>query len=169
MNKKKPATKKIGRPRKYSSKAEAARANADYQKRYLEVRKKRYHSDPEYRQKLIQRDRDRYRDQNPDFQPKGFGDNAGRAASFANTNSRYLTVDEMAEFIGVVPKVMAGWIAENKFPRPPCKIPGESAQAAYTVSQANALASIMKSKLAGRAAFRGTDTELIAQLHTVIK
>lgn len=161
--------KSIGRPRKYKTKKEAREASLAYQKDYLKVRRERYKNDPNYRETLIQRDRDRYRAINPDFCPKGFGSKSGKAAKFAATDSRYLTVDEMAVFIGVVPKVMAGWIAENKFPRPNKSLPGNPAQRAYTVGQANDLSEIMKKGLAGRAAFRATDTEVITQLHTVMQ
>ncbi len=152
-----------GRPRTYKTKKEAAAAAVSYQKDYLKVRKKRYHEDAAYRQKLIERDRANYREANPDFQPKDFGSKAGRAAKASKTFPGFLTIGEMAEFVGVVPKVLSGWIQNGKFPRP-AKTPKGSIQRVYTIAQADALALVMKNGLKGRAAFRATDTDIIMRL-----
>ena len=73
----------------------------------------------------------------------------------------------MSEVIGVVPKVLYGWIAVNKFPKPKYKdITGKEY---YTIIQANALASILKKNLNGSGAFRSTNTPVIEKLHTKFK
>jgi hypothetical protein len=158
---------KIGRPNKYKSKKDAAEAAKDYQKSYLEVRRKRYSEDPQYRDMLIKRDRDRYRALNPNFQPKGFGANAGMASSFSKTVPKYLTVEEMSVFLGVAKKVVSVWIAAGKFPAP--KLLSKDGVRIYTFAQANQFAYILAEGLDGRAAFRGTDVEVIEKLKTAME
>lgn len=154
-----------GRPRKYKSKEEAAKAAKEYQKKYLEVRRARYNKDPEYRKKIIERDRNYYRENN-DFVPKNFGANAGRALEFTVTNSNGLNVTEMAEFIGVKDKILKAWILHKKFPAPPIFW---NIDFYYTLKQANDLAGIISNGLYNRGAFRTTDTEVIAALRRAMK
>lgn len=166
-----------GRPRKYATQEEADEArrkrNREYQKEYLKVRRERYENDAEYRRKCIKRSRKSYRDSTGDFKAKGFGKHAGDAASFTVSRAmkvgsttrtkKVLTIDKMAEVIGIVPKVLSGWIEASKFPRPThTTVEG---QRVFTVKEANALSSVLKTGLAGRSAFRATDKLVIIQLH----
>lgn len=169
-----------GRPRKYATDEEAAEArrkkNRKYQKRYLKKRKERYENDPEYRRKCIRRSRRTYRS-GKNFKPKGFGKNAGKAAQFAvpmkmnvgktTRTKNVLPIDAMAEFIGIVPKVLSGWIEANKFPRPTHKT--VEGQRVFTIQEANALAAVLKNGLADRAAFRATDKVVIVTLHETME
>lgn len=167
----------IGRPKIYGSdkEREAARKerNSAYQREYLRVRRERYQNDAEYRKRVTERERDAYRGRRPDFKPKGFGSKAGSASRFASAyrvtkgkrvvEMDALSVPQMAEFVGVIPKVLNGWIVEGKFPRPPLN--DESGLRVFPVDLANQYASLLKSGLKGRAAFRNTDKDLILELH----
>jgi len=168
---------KLGRPTIYTTpeEREAARKdrNAAYQREYLAVRKARYANDPEYRKRVVDRERASYRDTNTGFKPKGFGNKAGQAKKFAVSyqvrkgkrivSLQSLSVPQMAEFIGVIPKVLNGWIVEGKFPRPP--LSDESGLRLFPVELADRYAAILKAGLKGRAAFRSTDKSLILDLH----
>lgn len=154
-----------GRPRKYKSKEEAAQAAKDYQKKYLEVRRARYSKDSEYRRKIIERDRNYYR-QNNAFVPKNFGANAGMASKFTVSNKIGLNIKEMAEFLGVREKILKSWIETQKFPAPSHF---EHVDFYYKVKQANELASILSKGLYNRGAFRSTDVEVISLLRKVMK
>jgi hypothetical protein len=154
-----------GRPRKYKSKEEAAKAAKEYQKKYLEVRKARYNKDAEYRKKLIERDRSYYRENN-DFVPKNFGANAGRAVEFTVSSKDGLNIAEMAEFIGAREKIFRAWVQQEKFPSPSHFI---NVDFYYTIKQANKLADIISNGLYNRGAFRKTDVEVIALLKKAMK
>jgi hypothetical protein len=167
----------IGRPRIYKTPEESAKAKKEqdkiHQKRYQEVRRERYRSDPAYRKSVVERERERYKATRPDYEEKGFGTRAGRAGDFAAPrmvkqgkllgSMECLSIPQMAEFIGVVPKVLNGWITSGKFPRP--RHSDENGLRIFTVGEANKLASVLKAGLEGRRAFRTTDTALIMKLH----
>ncbi len=166
-----------GRPRKYATQEEADEArrkrNKEYQKKYLKVRRERYEKDAEYRRKCIKRSRKSYRDSTGSFEAKGFGGHAGNAAAFTVTrkmkigsstrSKKVLTIDKMAEVIGIVPKVLSGWIESNKFPRPTRST--VEGQRVFTVKEADGLARVLRDGLAGRSAFRATDNLVIIELH----
>tara|TARA_R100000808_G_scaffold512_2_gene2694 strand:+ start:14076 stop:14579 length:504 start_codon:yes stop_codon:yes gene_type:complete len=153
---------KRGRPRKYHTEAEAIAASKAYQKEYLNKRRERYAKDPAYREKIINAERLRYKKTNPSFRPKSFGADAGNASQYAKVNPKYLTIDEIAKFIGVVPKVLSIWITTGKFPEPTNIL--STGQKCYTLDQANAVAFVLKEDLEGRAAFRTTDTYTIERV-----
>tara|TARA_R110002153_G_scaffold26421_5_gene82936 strand:+ start:16725 stop:17219 length:495 start_codon:yes stop_codon:yes gene_type:complete len=147
-----------------------------YQKKYLAVRRKRYAEDKDYRDKILDETRESYASNNPNFKPKGFGENAGKAGEFAVKheviegvvgNRKVLAIPSMAKFIGVVPKVLNGWVRSGKFPTPTSIIKG--GVRVYTIPQANALAYALKAGLKGRAVFRATYTDVIAELRHAIK
>lgn len=173
------STKPPGRPPVYRTEEERRKAkkaqDAAYQKKYLEKRRQRYAEDPEYRRKQLERSRAHYRGSAPQpYQPKGFGFNAGRAVEFGSErrvkkNVRYttmtaLSIPQMAEFIGVVGKVLSKWIISGKFPRP--EYIDESGVRVFTVDQANRLATVLRNHLNHRSAFRATDKQTVAALHS---
>jgi len=167
---------KQGRPRVYKTDKErdAARRlrDAQYQKEYLAVRRKRYQEDPEYRKCVIERERRSYRKRNPESPSRRFGANAGKANSFASTYRvkgsrtavRALTITQMAEFLGVTSKVLNNWISCNRFPRPSMQGDPEPIRL-FSVPLANELAKLMADGLKHRFSFRETDTDLIVKLH----
>jgi len=153
-----------GRPKKYSTKEEAAKAAKEYQRNYLEVRRRRYKEDAEYRRKSIERDRDYYRNSTDNFVPKNFGAMAGSAIRFSADGSGILTLKEMASFLGIRPKVLQQWIDSEKFP----VVAYMGGKPAYPEKIANQLALILRDGLYNRGAFRSTDTEVIKKLFNVI-
>lgn len=162
-----------GRPPIYATEEERIKARRDkarvYQKAYLDVRRKRYRQDASHRTALVLRSREMYHS-GTSYTPKGFGENRGKARSFGSPrkvdgrNLMSLSIPQMAAFIGVVSKVLSGWIMQGKFPRP--KLTDESGVRVFTVKQADMLASVMFRGLKGRAAFRATDKDVIMLLHS---
>jgi hypothetical protein len=148
-----------GRPKKYASKEEADKAAKDYQKKYLEVRRKRYKEDSEYRKKSIDRDREYYRNSTKGFVPKNFGAMAGSASKF--TIDGFLNITQMALFLGIRQKVLLQWIESGRFPTAGSDGCGSPV---YTVEIANKLAFILKDGLYNRGAFRSTDLDVIREL-----
>jgi hypothetical protein len=142
-----------------------------YFKAYNAVRKARYQSDPEYRAKIIEREREKYREATG-VTPRGFGDNAGAAKDFASqkkliVGERFVTalvlsIDEMSTFLNVTPKILNHWIRTEKFPDTSKK--SKCGKRVFTLKEANALAKILRDDLSGRSAFRPTDTVTIEKL-----
>lgn len=166
MSEDKKPKQKRGRPRKYHTEAESIAASKAYQKEYLNKRRERYAKDPAYREKIINAERSRYKNTNPSFRAKEFGVDAGKASAYAKVNPKYLTLDEIARFIGVVPKVLSIWISTSKFPEPTNIL--STGQKCYTIAQANAVAFVLKEDLEGRAAFRTTDVSTIQRVWDAI-
>lgn len=169
----------MGRPRKYATEEERKEArrkqNRAYQKKYhRKVRKQRYHNDPEFREQVLKRERERYRSGKPNYKPKGLGAKAGKASAFAvplpcRAGSSFRTkpvlpLDAMAAFIGISDKIMSEWVEAEKFPRP--QLETKEGQRVYTVPQANALAAVLRRELKNRATFRTTDTKIILALRS---
>jgi hypothetical protein len=149
-----------------------------YQKNYNAERKKRYNADPAYREEIIQRERDRYREANPDSAPKQLGAEAGNASAYAtgkkmyNVNDEIVTVatlslSEMAEFLGTTPKILSQWIRVGKFPEPNKR--SKCGKRVFTIREANLLALILKEELMERSAFRPTDTAAMERLAKAYK
>lgn len=174
---------KIGRPEKYSSNSEREKIqsekNKEYQKEYLKVRRKRYEEDASYRESIILREREAYIKNNPNFKPKGFGLNAGKAGNFSsirnivsedgNTSKvKSLGIGQMAQVLNIAPKVLSNWISTGKFPAPK-NLTSKAKYRVYLVAEANNLAKIVKKYLCHRAYFRSTDTELIQELRKSIE
>ena len=153
-----------GRPKKYSTKEEADKAAKEYQKNYLEVRRKRYRDDSEYRRKSIERDRDYYRNSTAGFVPKQFGWAAGTAATYSKDDSGVLLPKEMASFLGVREKVLNKWIDSKKFPVGDV---AKNGKPSYSAKFADKLALILRDGLYNRGAFRSTDVDVIRQLFEV--
>ena len=150
------------------------RGSADYQTQYLEVRRDRYASDTEYREAILQRERDAYRakrkaEGNP-VSEKDFGLNAGSADAWSTTYRRDSTgracngmnVNEMAEFLNMSETGLRAWIRTERFPSPGLRT--RESITIYTVKEANALAHILFSKLEGRSTLRTTNTDIINAL-----
>lgn len=145
-----------------------------YWLKYQSVRRERYQNDPDYRAKLVEQERERYRQKNSGFEPNEFGANAGRARDFASSlkvetvdgriiTMAVLTITNLAEFLNTTYKVICSWIKTEKFPEPN-KL-SKCHKRIYTVAEANALSAIFKKSMKGRAALRPTDDDVIEALH----
>lgn len=162
-----------GRPPKYKTEEERREAQRRYNREYHKKRRQpRIENDPAYREKINKQRRERYR-RKKGFKPKGFGRFAGDADRFARLHDtggpkrvRAITIDDMADIIGIVPKVLSGWIESEKFPRPVHRT--TEGQRVYTVKEADALATALRDALKNRATFRPTDKELISELHSIM-
>jgi hypothetical protein len=166
-----------GRPSKYRS--EAARKKAkrkqdrEAAKRMQERRVERYHSDPEYRAKVLAQQRARYR-VSKSGDVKKFGANHGKASAYGErrrvkVRGKWktlitLTVFELGEFMGASEKAIASWVATRKFPAP--KLRSEHGDGVYGVKQANAMAKAMHTTHVGRSIFRSSDRAVIAAVHS---
>jgi hypothetical protein len=146
-----------------------------YHKKYNAVRREKYQSDPAYRARVIERERERYREVTG-HEPRGFGQDAGRAKEFATGKKMWteddaiitvatLSVDEMARFLGTTSKILSEWIRTEKFPEPNKR--SKCGKRVFTIREANALAEVLRKGLRGRSAFRPTDTEVMEELHAV--
>lgn len=160
-----------GRPPKYETEEERREGRRKYNREYhKKVRRPKIEEDPDYKANMNAQERRRYREKHPNYEPKGFGRYAGDADKFARLHDvggprrvRAVTIDDMADIIGIVPKVLSGWIEAEKFPRPALRT--DTGQRVFTVQQANELAGILKKRLKNRATFRPTDVAVIQELH----
>lgn len=143
-----------------------------YHQKYNAVRKARYQSDPEYRAKIIEREREKYREATGVI-PKGFGENTGRANQFASGKKMWtedgnlitvstLSIEEMATFLNTTSKILNEWIRSEKFPCPNKR--SKCGKRVFTLKEANTLSGIIYSGLSGRSAFRPTDVAVIQEL-----
>lgn len=163
------------KPTKAGSKTGAQkRSRAAYFKQYNKIRNERYQNDPEYRERVIEQERERYKRRHPDRADKGFGENAGRARDYAQplkvldendevSTLPALSVENMANFLNSPAKVLRDWIRSGKFPEPNKK--SKCGKRIYTIDEANALAVVLNKHLGDRAAFRPTDTDAIEELN----
>jgi hypothetical protein len=146
-----------------------------YHQKYNEVRKARYNSDPEYRAKIIEREREKYREVTGGS-TKQIGGNSGQAAQYATGKKMWtedesiitvatLSVEQMATFLNVTAKILNAWIRSEKFPCPNKR--SKCGKRVFTIKEANALSQCLHSGLAGRASFRPTDAEVTEQLFAI--
>lgn len=148
-----------------------AKDRTEYFKEYNAVRRERYHNNPEHRQRILERERERYR---KTYKPvkKGYGSNAGKASKYAvsclvlTEDGNYipmgvLTVPRMSEFLGVTYFTLRRWIERGLFPAPNKE--SKCRRAFYTQHEANGLARVLYAKMRG-AKFKDTDTEVTKAL-----
>lgn len=146
-----------------------------YHQKYNEVRKARYNSDPEYRAKIIEREREKYRGATGGS-AKQLGGNTGQAVQYASAKSMWaeddsiitvtsLSVEEMATFLNVTAKILNAWIRSEKFPCPSKR--SKCGKRVFSVKEANALSKCIHDGLEGRASFRPTDSDVTEQLFAI--
>ena len=151
------------------------RTKADYQKSYLEVRKKRYREDPDHADAIKANERENNRrrrlEKGLPVNDKSYGCYAGQASSFSSPYTladgkkvQALNVKEMAEFLSMSESGLRTWIRREVFPAPFEHAGGNVY--VYRLQLANRLATLILNGLDGFATLRAdTHSELIQELH----
>lgn len=160
---KKPIPSRRGRPKTFNSDEERRQAQKDYQKGYNSVRKAKYHSDPDYRNKVKKRSIHTYAKRVANYHPKRYGRNLGKATEFAIDG--VLSWYKMAQFLMMERRVFGLWVRSGRFP-PGNRGSAEAGENSYTPAYAEALAEALDG-LRGRRSFRKTDTAIIKRLYAI--
>jgi hypothetical protein len=159
---------------KNTKKTATKNTKRDYQRDYLEVRKKRYREDAEHAGKIKLRERENNRQRRIDagkpVVEKSYGCYAGQASSFSSSYKlegkkvQGLNIKQMAGFLCMSESGLRTWIRRDVFPPP--SAPAGGNVRIYRLQIANKLASLILNGLDGFATMRAdTHEDLINELH----